>query len=308
MKLIYEGVDIANSVDIMHAVICDNAGGKADDLEIIFSDKDNNWRNWEPKKGDKISISENEFTSGIMYVDEVLLHSGKFKIKAKSIPLKSKTPKVRVWEEINFKNLAEDMTKEVGLTLETYNIKDYLYRRIDQVNLNNIEFLNQRCLLEGYALKITDNKAVIYDESVFEKQNSVIDIYEDMLYSNYEFKSSSTNLYSSGSLSYLGVNNNPVNYTYTPKRVISGPDMKINIKADSLAEAERYTKNLLKNANKYETTGSFSMDLNTNLAATNIVNLKDLGSFSGKYFIDSIRHNLIKNISSTFARKVLEEE
>ncbi|KMT23012.1 phage late control D family protein [Clostridium cylindrosporum] len=307
MKLIYEGVDITKGVDIMHAVICDNAGGKSDDLEIIFSDRERNWSRWNPKKGDKIILSKDAFSSGNMYVDDFSLYNGKFKMKAKSLPLHAKTPKVNMWEEIRFIKLAEDMAKEVGLKLETYDIKDYLYKRIDQVDINNIEFLNQRCILEGYGLKVTDDKAIIYDERVFERYKPVIDIYEDMLYSNYEFKSSSFGLYSSCSLSYLTSDNKLINYVYSPNNAPNGTVMKTNIRATNLAEAERYTKNLLRSTNKFEYTGNFSIDLNTSLAATNIVDVKDLGSFSGRYFIESIRHNLINNISSVSSRKIMEE-
>ncbi|MHC1683681.1 MAG: phage late control D family protein [Clostridiaceae bacterium] len=307
MELIYNDVNITNKVKINSAIIVDNCGGKVDSIQCIFSDIEKNWRNWNPQKDDRLILSTDKFSSGVMFIDELHISRGLYRIDAISIPLTAKTKQIRSWESIRFKNLAEDLASEIGLSVETYYITDWMYERIDQINETNMEFLSRICILEGYTLKITNNKAVIYDEITIENSNSILEVSEIDIIGDYSFSSTSSGLYSGCELDYFSFKNELIKYNFTPSVSLSGPLLKVNnIKVSNYAEAERFTRNLLRYHNKYEVNGGFSIGLNSNIGAANTLNIEDLGSFNGKYFIEKVVHNLTNNKSRLEVRKTLE--
>jgi ribosomal protein L5 len=71
-------------------------------------------------------------------------------------------------------------------------------------------------------------------------------------------------------------------------------------------EADRFSKNILKSYNKYETIATFFLKKNTNIAAGVTVRIEDMYSFNGLYIIDRVYQDLIQGKTKVKARKVLE--
>ncbi|MBV4440204.1 phage late control D family protein [Clostridium tyrobutyricum] len=305
MNLRYNGTDITDGVNIIDVSVTDRCGGKSDSMDIMFSDSKKLWRQWNPAKGDILEVSQDGFSSGAMYIDEFEIFNGKYNIRSKSTPINSRTRKTNPWENVRFKQIMSQLASEVDLRLKTYGIEDYLYDRIDMTNKTNLEFMNERCILEGYSLKITDKKAVIYSEKELEGYDSVEEIGEDSFIDIYDFKTVSSGIYSSCLVEYFA-NNNLVKYKFTPKNPPLGDILKVNLRVSDIGEAERYSKNLLRYSNKMETIGYFTIQQDSKLAAGNTINIKDIGSFSGKYFIYLINHNFTNGKSYLKVRKILE--
>lgn len=306
MNLIYEGKDITNYVEIKEADIIDNAGGIADKIELKFADTENLWSKWKPKKGHKVVINESGFSSGLMYIDEWHQSRGLFRLKAISTPLTAKTVKTRSWENIRFLKLASDIAQSQGLALQTFNIQDWFYDRMDQVEQTDFEFLNDRCMLEGYCLKITDGKAVIYNESMQEKETPVKTIYRSEFIGEFDFYSVSNGVYSGCIVNHMTDSGELIKYEFTPSIISAGPILKKDIRLGNRAEAERYAKGLLRYANKHETVGMIKIKLNPSIAAGNMVMIADVGIADGNYFVERIIHRLTSDISILSLRKPLE--
>lgn len=303
MDFIYNAVNIINDVHLTKAIINDTAGGRADSIELEFSDVKNQWRNWSVKKGDTVQLIKGEFKSGIMFVDSFGLSNGKFKIYAKSTPLKAKELICRTWENISFIQMGSELALVLGLKLKTYGIQEFRYKRLDLLNRTPLGYLNERCILEGYALKVTDNKLVIFNERDMEQSQTIKEFDSTEFEGGYEFNTKGNSLYSSCIVKCYSEENQLIEYEF--KSNVIGPKLIKDIKVDSLGEAERYSKNLLRYENKFETIGSFTIRLDDKLASGNVINIK-LNDFSGKYFIYGIRHDLINNKSSLKVRRVLE--
>lgn len=306
MQLIYNDIDITNDIDIISASTTDNCGGKADCIDLVFSDSQKLWRQWEPKKDDRIILTDKGFSSGLMFVDQLGIKKGKFNLNAISTPLKSKSNNSKSWENIRFKEMAKQLVEEIGLQIETYGIGDYLYDRLDMINKTNLEFLNERCVLEGYSLKITNGKAIIYDEKLLEQCAAVKDITEDLFIGDYNFDIISSGLYASCEIEHFSNEDKLIKYKFAPENAPIGPVFKIDMRATNQGEADRYTEGILRKLNKNEVVGNFYLNLDTSLAAGNTVNLKNIGMFSGKYFIKSIKHMHTAGKSYLKVRKVLE--
>jgi uncharacterized protein len=305
LKLIYENVDITNDVEIINAAVSDNAGGVSDSLDIIFFDKEKLWRSWNPQKGDEIILEHEDFSSGIMYVDETGISKGLFSLRALSQPLKAKTPKTKVWENTKFISFATDMAESVGLKLETYGIIDWTYERVEQIEETSLAALNMRCKLEGYSLKISNGKAIIFDENTFEAVNPVTEITEEDFLGDYSFKRISSGLYSSCLINVRQSDGVTV-FEYKPSISVIGPVLRPKVRATNIGEAERFAKNLLRNENKFEYIGSCGIKLNTTLAAGNTISAPDIQPYNGTYFLEKVIHNLTAEKTYLKMRKRVE--
>lgn len=302
MNLIYEGTDITKDVEIHRAELIDTSGGKSDSIEVCFSDVSGHWSKWKPQKNDKIIISENGLSSGVMYIDEIEQQRGMFIIRALSLPQACKTQNTRSWESIRFLELAADIALKHGFKIESYGIENYLYTRVDQFEQADFEFLLYRCILEGYMLKISDSKVTIYNESYLENQSTNKFISIEEFDGRYKFKTKSTDIFNSCEVTYDAIKG-----VYNPNKPPYGPILKYHdIYVHSNEEANRFAKNLLRNKNKFENTGSFNIKLDTGIASGINIKLSGIGLSDGKYFCHETKHNFINNKTSLNVRIVLE--
>ena len=84
------------------------------------------------------------------------------------------------------------------------------------------------------------------------------------------------------------------------------PDKAIPVTSN--AEAARFAKGLLRNANKYGHTGQFSKALLTGYAAASMLQLKTTkaSAWDGTVFVYKVRHDFVGNKSTLFFREPLE--
>lgn len=301
VQLIYEGKDITRVVDIKKADIIDNAGGIADSLEIELNDTLRLWSDWKPKKNHRIELKYRGFNSGQMYVDELDQKRGLFIIKALSIPQEAKTYNTKAWENVRFLEFATEIALKYGFELRSYGIQNYLYERVDQYEQADFEFLAWRCTLEGYMLKITDGKVVIYDEKYMEQQAPAKVIYLEQLDGDYRFRTKATDIFSSCIVSY-----GSIRYQFNAPGV-HGPELKLSdIYITNLGEAERFSRNLLRFKNKHENVGYGIIEIETGIAAGNNVQIQGVGLADGKHFCEQIIHSIVNNKTFLKLRKPLE--
>gem|GEM_PF-719403 len=308
MNIIYNGIDITNSVEPLKINLIDNAGGVPDSIECIFSDIDGLWSKWKPLKNDTFEIKQEGYSTGIMYIDELIQRDGRFQLKALSIPQHSKTARSQGWENVRFLEFVTEIAGRYDFTVQTYGIKNHVYQRVDQIEQADFSFLSYRCMLEGYALKINNKSIIIYDEHYQEQQsidavNSVI--YKSDILNNFEFKNKSTNIFQKCLIKSSGASGF-IKGEFEDKRIY-GSTLTKQIYCSNQSEANRYAKSYLRAFNKEMITGDFYIKLNTNYAAGTNVEVREIGIFDGKYFISRLVHDLVNSRTSIYLRKQLEE-
>ena len=307
MNVLYNAVDITNSVEPIKAILTDNSGGVPDSIECIFSDTSDLWSQWKPKKNDTLEIKQNGYSTGIMYIDELIQSAGIFKLKALSIPHHSKTARSQGWENVRFLEFVNEIAGRYGFTVQTYGIENYLYKRVDQIEQADFSFLAYRCMLEGYALKINNKNVVIYNESLLEQKG--IDsvgsiIYKSDILNNFEFKDKSTDIFSKCLIKSSG-SNGFIQGQFEDENVY-GATLTKQIYCSDQGEANRFAKGYLRATNKQMITGTFPIKLNTSYAAGTNVEIKKIGMFDDKYFINRLVHDLMNNRTNLCLRKALE--
>jgi hypothetical protein len=307
LNILYNNIDITNSVDPLKITLIDNSGGIADSIETVFSDTEDLWSKWKPLKNDTLEIKQNGYSSGLMYIDEIIQNAGTFQLKALNIPQSSKTSRSQGWENIRFLEFVNEIAGRYGFKVQTYGIENFFYQRVDQVEQSDFWFLAYRCMLEGYAFKINNKNLVIYNEHYLEqmdvdKVNSII--YKGDILNNFQFKNKSTNIFKRCLIKSNGPNGF-IQGQFEDESIF-GPTLTKQINCSDIAESNRFAKGYLRATNKEMITGSFPIKLNTNYAAGTNIEMKKIGMFDGKYFINKVVHDLINDRTHIYLRKPLE--
>ncbi len=164
---------------------CD--GKKADDLNITLADREGKFiSTWMPKKGiylDAAIIVERWFApyaSGIsldcgrFWIDtvEFELPDHKVQIKATSIPTNARikaSTETRGWENVNLKDLAQQIAGENGMEIDWQAQTNPRYSRVEQHEESALGFLQKRANNAKLAIKVHRNKITFFDEQKLEE-------------------------------------------------------------------------------------------------------------------------------------------
>ena len=239
-----------------------------------------------------------------MFVESVVPESGIITLRAYSVPQSAKDKRSKSWEKVKFLQLAQEIAGRHGLTLETYGITDQTYDYVEQNNLADFAFFQNRCTLEGAAFLVYDGKLVVYDEAYMESQQPV-DTITITPANDFEYRDEGANAYGSAE----AVNGGLTGTFAAP----SGGDKVLRrilpFRMTDQSEADRFAKGLLRDANKNATVGTlWTGSLLRDYAAGSVVTLATEGvkSWDGTAFISRIRHDYVKTRSKLYLRKPLE--
>ncbi len=302
MQMFYEGKDITADIEVRKANLNDKAcGGELDSLELSLDDSKGLWSQWKPAKNHTIQVKESGFDSGVMYIDEIGQQKGMIILKGLPIKQEAKADNSKAWDNVRFLELAQEMASKHDLQLETYGIDNPLYSRVDQSCQADFLFMAWRCLLEGYSLKIFNGKLIIFGQKYMEEQAPVKTITIDNIDGDFLYKDKSVQIYGACKLSYQGIE-----YQFTAPSTYGPTLKKTDIPLNSVGEAERFSKGLLRAQNCYEQTMACSLKLDPGLGAGNTVTLSQFGLADGKYIAYQIIHKFTEGKTVLKLRRPLE--
>lgn len=304
MNLYYNGTDIYSDVSVNYCVHEMFAEKQADTLVIRFNDPKGIWSKWNPADGDVIRFKEGAGDTGKMFVHSMKPENGLFTIRAMSMPKSGKTKKSKSWEGVRFLQLGNEIARNHGLTFQNYGCADQVYPYLRQENETDFALFSRLCMLEGCQMLIYDGKLLAYNEQYIESQTPAGSLEVDEN-GNFTYQDNRAACYGScevSSGSYFGKFKAP-NATST---TVLRPDKPIRVTSN--AEAARFAKGLLRNANKYGHTGQFSKSLLTGYAAASLLQLKTkkASAWDGTVFVYKVRHDFVGNKSTLYFREPLE--
>lgn len=304
MNVFYEGTDITKEVFINRCEHETFAEKRADRLMIRFTDSKKLWNSWGPRSGDKLRFVNGAADTGTMYITDIRPTNGMITFFATAMPPTGRIEKSRVWEDFSLVQIAEDIAAQHGLQFESYDVADYTYRYIRQEGQTDFDFLQSRCLLEGCAMTVYNGTLVLYDEQAREREaaTATFKIGDDGVF---EYRDRSAQAYSSAEVvcgKYSGVcydENVSTGLVLKPRREIA---------CASNAEALRFARGILRDANKMCYSGAFRRRLTCDYAAESIINIETskAGSWDGKVFITRLRMDHVRGETKVFFRRTLE--
>lgn len=304
MNLYYNGTDIYNDVSVNYCVHEMFAEKQADTLVIRFNDTKGTWSKWNPADGDAIRFKEGASDTGKMFIHSMKSENGLFTIRALSMPKSGTTRKSKIWEGVRFLQIANEIAKNNGLTFQNYGCVDQVYPYLKQENETDFAFFSRLCTLEGCQMLIYDGKLLAYNEQYIEGQTPAgnLEVDENGIFSYQDNRAACYGSCEVSSGKYSGKFKAP-NATNT---AVLRPEKAIPVTSN--AEAARFAKGLLRNANKYGHTGKFSKALLTGYAAASLLKLKTkkASAWDGTVFVYKVRHDFVGNKTVIYFREPLE--
>lgn len=322
MNLYYNGTDIYSDVSVNYCVHEMFAEKQADTLVIRFNDTKGTWSKWNPADGDELRFKEGASDTGKMFIHSMKPENGLFTIRAMSMPKSGTTKKSKSWEGVRFLQLANEIAGNHGLTFQNYGCEDQVYPYLRQENETDFSLFSRLCTLEGCQMLIYDGKLLAYKEQYIEGQTpaGTLEVDEN---GNFAYQDNRAACFGSCEVltgNYSGSFAAPDAKNTAVLRAKSIADAQIRapglplsrdtteILSTSNAEAARFAKGLLRNANKYGHTGQFSKALLTGYAAASLLQLKTTKAsmWDGTVFVYKVRHDFVGNKSTLYFREPLE--
>lgn len=303
MNLYYNGVDIYGDVSVNYCVHEMFAEKQADTLVIRFNDAKGTWSKWQPAEGDTVQFKEGASDTGKMFVHSMKPENGLFTIRAMSMPKSGKTKKSKSWEGVRFLQLANEFAGNHGLTFQNYGCTDQVYPYIKQDNETDFALFHRLCTLEGCQMLIFDGKLLAYNERYIEGQTPAgsLSVDENGVFS---YEDNRGGMYGSCEIA---------SGSYSGKFIADSSNGSVlrpavPVQVTSNAEAARFAKGLLRNANKFARSGYFSKSLMTGYAAASILTLSTPRAtmWDGTVFVYKVRHDFVGNKSTIYFRHILE--
>lgn len=304
MKLYYNGTDIYNDVSVNYCVHEMFAEKQADTLVLRFNDTKGVWSKWNPAAGDTVRMKDGAADTGKLFIHSMKPENGLYTIRALSMPKSGTTRKSRSWQGVRFLQLANQIAKEHGLTFQNYGCVDQLYPYLKQDNETDFAFFSRLCLWEGCQMLIYDGKLLAYNEQYIEKQPpaGTLEVDEN---GQFTYEDNRARCYGSCEIS-SGSFSGKFTAPGAANTAVLRPDKPIPVTSN--AEAARFAKGLLRNANKYGHTGRFSKSLLLGYAAASLLKLKTekASAWNGTVFVYKARHDFVANKSTLYFRDILE--
>lgn len=288
----------------------DNATGEADTVTVGLSNIDHKWMNgYYPKSTDTfqawIKMSEwpvdskdGKLYCGMFRVDS-LRYSGfpeKLQLSGISTPTDSNfnvKQKNKTWSKTTLKTILSGMTKDAGISL-VFDADDVKIDEISQSGKTDLAFAFTTCSEYDLAVKLYNNKLVVYDQTRYEKKAAAYKITPDMLGGGgaYSIDRQITTVYDSVKIQYAtGKKGKNLDYEYKIPGKSGKRQMFITTKAESLADAEKKAKAALRKNIRDSRKLSLKLIGSAKYVAAECFELSGFGKLDGKYFIDSAIHS-----------------
>jgi phage protein D len=167
---------------------------KADDLSFTLEDRDRRFitDSFPAKGGAKLEVwiltdhwafpfNGSRIDCGLFEVDQVSFKwaPGTVDVKACSIPYTSTIKgenKFKAWENKSLDQIASDITTQNEMTVLWDTEEHVRFKRIDQNDQTDLEFLMKQCKEAGLTVKVKRNQIKIFSETEYEKRPPAFDL------------------------------------------------------------------------------------------------------------------------------------
>lgn len=335
LQVTYNSKDISEALAqyLISASYTDNLSGQVDDISLTLEDKAGLWQSdWMPVKGATLDITlctynwqglyDGEFdtTLGTFEVDEIEMTSAPDVVNIKAVAISvgddstlRSTLRSKTWENISVRKVANDIAWENGMKLFWDCDDNPNIDKLEQNDESDLSVLQKVCDDAGFALKITTDTIIVFDEAKYEQAEPVIEIYHpgtntiadvaeadgtptpDRIFhsTGYSFKTKIRDVYKKCHIKYTNDQDKSViESTFTDPNKSNGATLEIHQQVTSQAEADRLAKKKLREKNRDECTGSYSLDGCQFLCAGETIEMIGFGVFSGRYIVTQAKHDI----------------
>lgn len=327
----FDGVDISDPINrnLLSMSYTDNEEDEADDLQIKIHDKDKKWLGqWlndtmiQASFGSKQGTKGLTISAGVKQYRDGKINSGNFGlfeldsikvsgpptniiIKGTSLPFSGIRTEERnkCWEGYTLKGIGAEIARKGGLGFVYDCPSEPKYSRVEQAEQTDIAFLMQLCHDNGFSLKISGMKLVIFDQSRYENMSAACVVrWMDGTYIRYDLETQDGEKhYDEVTVVYYDVSG-AVKYTasartddYDEKASEHTTCTVTTRKVHSASAAGELARQILRLHNKYERKVSITLIGNPILGAGMTMTLQGFGLWDDKYIIKTCKHEIGPN-------------
>lgn len=286
----------------------DVASGSSDSISLKLHNITMDWlKNWYPTKGDKIVASllfknwekENahlNLACGSFILDTIGFTGGPLEASfdGLAIPVNDtfkSTERTKTWKDVNIKQIQSEIAKKYGLAA-SYDAGTIKISSIEQSEKSDSAFLYDVCKSYGLAMKIFQNRIVIFDKGKYEKKAPVTTIHrEDFVDDEWDFKDTLEGTYTGARVSYKNAQDNKELSMYVglkAENASGSRPMKVNEQASDINDAGYKGAAKVNEANESATTLSGKIWPNPKIVSGVTVDVSGLGKADGKYYVDKV--------------------
>ena len=277
--------------------VTDRQGAQADEitLEILNTDIEG------IERGRSLKVAFGGFNSGKMHIDKISSTTRQTRIGALSVPVSAKEKRTRHWNKVRLFDIVNNVATNLGISVFYQDIENHYYENVTQYNETDLSFLNRLCTREGYALKIDDDRAVIYNKHSVESLEAVATIKNggEILNDRIAF-SENPNMVQSVTVKHFA--DRLIAYTATSGAM--GARLNVREYVSDEGEAERFAKGYLKFYTENDVTVDALIPINDGIASGNNVKFEGYARYDGKYFITECCHDPKNKQTRILGRRV----
>lgn len=319
-SITYNGKNITRKLEeyLESISYTDIAYGNSDSMSLDLQNIDMKWLNgWYPKKGIKIkgSISFQNWnkegdnlklTIGTMILDEIKFSGGPLMASfgALAIPASEsfKTrARTQTWKKVTIRQIASKIASRYKLKL-SFTAPTITIESLEQTKKADCPFLYELCEKYGLAMKVYNQKIVIYDHKAAEKKKATITINrEDFINDQWEYRDALEGTYTGARISYKNPNKTSSNNAEKDISIYLGLKgefakgarvLRINETCSSQKEAYYKAAAKVNESNREATVITGTIFANPKVCAGICIKIAGLGKADGKYFVDKVTTEL----------------
>ena len=307
----YNGVDATDVIagDCDSFTWNDNASGTADTVTLNLANINQKWMNgffpsdkdvfkaWIQLQEWAADYREGKIYCGSFQVDS-LKFSGfpeKLQLSGISVPTNGNfnvKQKSNTWSKTTLKTVINDIASRAGIAL-VFDAGDIGIDEVNQNGKTDLSFAYTLCSEYGLAIKLYNNKMVVYDQTEYEAAEARYTITREQLGGNgsYSISNQVTTVYDSVKIQYTSEKKgDTLTYEFTIPGKTENRQMFITTKAESYSDAEKKAKAALRENVRKSRFLTIKMMGSAKYIAADCFNLSGFGKLDGKYFIDSVTH------------------
>lgn len=287
---------------ILSVTYTDYVEGEADTVDVRLEDTDGRFRGaWYPTKGDAVMlkfgfVGERLTDAGRFEIDEIELEGPPDVVVIKAIAAGVKTPhrtrQGRAYEEVTLAAIAQRVAKRLKLQL-VGTIEPIAIRRVTQIHENDLTFLRRVAGEYGYAFNVKGSKMVFFKRAELRSAQAVLSI-DRLDLTRYHLRDKIMGVVSETKVAYHDAKTKRLRHyrVQDTTRATSADHLKLNIRAESPAQAKVKAEAALEAANSEATVLEGDLYGQPRLLAGINFELTSMGILSGIYHTVMSRHTI----------------
>nr|DAO71126.1 MAG TPA: tail protein [Caudoviricetes sp.] len=312
VALLYDGQDTKLSEKVLSIAYTDNAEGRSDDVRITLEDRDLKWLEGKaalPEQGHEVDLtillehweSNSDMQSyhvGKFVIDDITINQDAactVTIGAVSMPADegfNSVPRSESWSNVTLKQLAQEIMARYGMEKLFWYGEETVLEAVEQENESDSAFLKRLCDKQGLCLKVYKTGLVIFSKKVYEGRGFKY-LFTRFGIERFSYNKTLCGTYTGAELKYTqsgGKDSEPK--TISVKVGTEERMLKINQSVKDEEEARKLAIARVNEANEKAETINLTVFPQTILYASDNFLIDRVGVIDGKYFTQSVTHNI----------------